>query len=153
MKKLLFFHSVILTVLVFSLARAVLAATAMFPDDYATIRAAVDAVEDDADPGEVIINGDATFDESVFIRESVTLKAGSGFSPVIERTVGGHPPIRIRSGQDAHTIVIVQNIDVKTPAGGPDSAICIGNQSLTDQLSVPLDNVFAEHHYLHQSAE
>ncbi len=141
MKKLYFFHMVYFLALFFLSARAVLAATAMVPDDYATIQAAVDAVEDDADPGEVIINSDATFDESVFIRQSVTLMAGSGFSPVIERTVGGHPPVRIRSDQDAHTVVIIQDIDVRTPAGGPDAAIRVANQSLTHQLSVTLDHV------------
>lgn len=38
----------------------------------------MDAVQSDDDPGEVIINNDAVFDEAVQIHASLTLRAGGG---------------------------------------------------------------------------
>jgi len=135
--RILFYLVFLLSFGSFSAATA-FAATVIVPDDHATIQAAVTAVQNDADPGVVIINSDATFDESVQIFESVTLSAGSGFSPIIEKTSGSFAPLRIRALYDADTAVLVQGIEVRTQE--PDG-ITVSNISSSNTLTVNLDNV------------
>ncbi len=144
MKKLLIFHMILLGILGFLMARSALAATAIVPNDHATIQAAVTAVQNDSDPGIVIINSDATFDESIQINESVTIRAGSGFAPVIERNSGSLAPIRIRTLQDVNTMVVLQDIEVRTPASSSSNGISISNVSTSHNLSVTIDNVFVD---------
>lgn len=73
MKKLLFFHMVYWSIFGYLLARSVWAAPISVPHDHATIPAAIVAVQNDLDPGEGIINSNATFDRYVQMNESVTL--------------------------------------------------------------------------------
>lgn len=144
MKKIMIILMVTLTIVGIFLARAAWAATAIVPDDYATIQDAVTAVENDLVPGEVIINSNAIFDEAVRIGESVTIKAGSGYSPVIERTSGWMPPIRIRALADTNTIVVLEGLEVRTNAAGSFDAITIANVSTSHILSVTLDHLFVD---------
>jgi hypothetical protein len=141
MKKLLSFHIILSTIFGCAIASPLFAATAVVPTDYATVQDAVTAVESDADPGEVIINGNDTFDESVLIQESVTLRAGMGFSPVIERTSGWSAPIQIRATQDSDTAVLLRGITVRTQASGNFDGITISNVSPSNTLSVTIENV------------
>jgi hypothetical protein len=97
--------------------------------------------QSDAVPGEVIINSNNTFDESVYISESVTLRAGTGFSPIIEKTSGWTAPIRIRATQDSFTVVVLRGITVRTQASGEFDGITISNVSTTHTLDVTVDNV------------
>ncbi len=52
------------------------ALTTTVPLNYTTIQEAIDYVQNDADPGEVIINSNATYDEYLRISQSVTLRGG-----------------------------------------------------------------------------
>ena len=59
------------------------AATVVVPDDFATVQAAVDAVQGTPDPV-VRIDSDATFVETVIANLSVSIEAGAGFTPTIQ---------------------------------------------------------------------
>jgi len=124
-----------------SVAAPAVGGTVIVPDDHTTVQAAVTAVENDADPGEVIINSDGPFDETVLIQQSVTIKAGDECSPVIERTSGWQAPIRISATQDSDTVVVLQGITVRTDASGDFDGITISNNSSSNTLEVIIDNV------------
>jgi len=61
------------------------AATAIVPTGYPTVQQAVNAVQGTVTPL-VIINSNATFTETVTITQSVTIEAGSGYTPTIQGT-------------------------------------------------------------------
>ena len=118
-----------------------IAATAVVPTDYAAIQDAVNAVQNDLDPGEVIINSNATFNEWIVVNESVTLRAGIGFAPVIASPVNHLPPIRVRALQNHDTAVLFQGIETMTDTGGPSEAISVSNDSAANVLNVEIDSV------------
>ncbi|MBW1981620.1 MAG: right-handed parallel beta-helix repeat-containing protein [Deltaproteobacteria bacterium] len=123
------------------------AATVVVPGDYATIQKAVNVVESDADPGVVIINSNGTFDESVYITESVTIMAGNGFTPTIEKTTGALPPIRIYANGNSDTTITLEglNINAYGGSGPPDSDVSedviIANDSSSNTLDVSLNKL------------
>jgi hypothetical protein len=139
MRKLLPFHIVLWAILGFAITSPLMAATVIVPDDYATIQDAVNAVQSDAVPGEVIINSNNTFNERVYISQSVTLRAGTGFSPIIENTSVSNP-VRIQATQNSFTAVVLRGITVRLVSGNFDG-ISISNVSTTHTLSVTIDNV------------
>ncbi|MBI4773972.1 MAG: right-handed parallel beta-helix repeat-containing protein, partial [Deltaproteobacteria bacterium] len=122
----------------------VFAATALVPTlEYPTIQEAVDAVQNDADPGEVIINSDSTFVELLTIKESVTLRAGDGFAPVIT-FAGAFAPLTIRATQNANTEVVVRGISVRLENNHTASyAVAIINTAsdVTKTLDVTLNGL------------
>jgi hypothetical protein len=126
------------------------AATVTVPSDYLTIQEAVDNAQNDANPGEVIINSNDTFDESVYINESLILKAGDGFTPVIEKTDGYFPPIRIRATQDSDTSITLEGLTIQAygGAGPPESnvneGISISNVASANTLDVTIKKVTVE---------
>lgn len=125
------------------------AATVTVPSDYTTIQEAINNSQDDVNPGEVIINSNDTFDESVSIYESVTLKAGDGFTPVIEKSSGYFPPIRIRAIQDSDTSITLEGLTIQAYGGaGPpisnvNDGISISNVSSVNTLDVTINKVTA----------
>jgi hypothetical protein len=116
--------------------------TVTVPGDYDTIQEAVDAVQSDVDPGEVIVESDGVFDEAVLIQQSVTLRAGEGFSPTIERngTVSG--PLRISAAEDEETEVAVLGLTLRLIDG--NSVVSIRNESEDELLEVRLEGVTIE---------
>lgn len=136
-----FFSIVGLAVLFCAMSSPLQAASVVVPTAHSTIQEAVDVVQSDADPGEVIINSDATFNETIFIQESVTIRAGEGFSPTIERTGGWHPPIRIRATQDSDTIVVLKDITLRASGENVNSGISVSNSVTAHSLDVIIDEV------------
>lgn len=59
------------------------AATVIVPTDQPTVQAAVNAA---GAGGTVVINSNATFDETVFVTQSLTIHGGVGFAPTIRGT-------------------------------------------------------------------
>jgi hypothetical protein len=60
-----------------------LAAPATVPDQFPTIQQTVDAVQNDHEPGEVVVNSNGIFDARVWIRQSVTIRVGDGYTPIL----------------------------------------------------------------------
>lgn len=117
------------------------AATVVVPTDHATVQDAVNAVQDDTDPGEVIIESDGVFDESVTVNESVTVRAGTGFSPTILRTSGSFGPFRISANLDTATTVVLRDLTVIDDGTSNGTAISVTNNAMSELLVVELDNV------------
>ena len=82
MKKKLFFLFAVGVATFLCVAAESHATTAAVPGDYPTVQQAVTAVQGTTDP-KVIINSDGTFTESVMATESVTIEAGTGYTPTI----------------------------------------------------------------------
>jgi hypothetical protein len=119
------------------------AATVIVPGDFATVQAAVAAVQDDAAPGEVILASDGPFDEQVTIARSVTIRAATGFAPVIQRSANFDVPIRINASTDAATHIVLRGIGVRA-SGGSKTAISVRNASATQPLAVTVDRAEVE---------
>jgi len=114
------------------------------PDDFATVQAAVRAVQNDADPGTVILASDGPFNESVRINESVILESAPGFTPVVERLTSFGSPIDINASSDAATVVELRDLTLRAGDPGPGNTINIHNASAMDSLDVRLERVRAE---------
>ena len=118
--------------------------TVTVPGDYATIQEAVDAAQNDLDPGEVIVESDGVFDEPVLIQESVTLRAGEGFSPTIEQDGTLVGPLRILATEDIDTTVAVVGLTLRLTDGF--SVVSISNSNPDVELQVLLERVTIEGH-------
>lgn len=116
--------------------------TVTVPGDYATIQEAVDAVQSDGDPGEVVVESDSVFDETVLITESVILRAGEGFSPTIERNGAPVGPLRIFATEDESTFVAVRGLTLRLIDG--QSVVSVSNQSEDESLLVELAGLTIE---------
>lgn len=117
--------------------------TVTVPGDYATIQEAVDAVQNDLDPGEVIVESDGSFDEAVLIEQSVTVSAGAGFSPTIEPIGSMSGPLRIIATQDEDTDVRIVGLTVRWTADG-GSMVLLRNDSDLEALTVVFEQVVIE---------
>ena len=116
--------------------------TVTVPGDYDTIQEAVDAVQSDVDPGEVIVESDGVFDEAVLIQQSVTLRAGEGFSPTIERNGTTTGPLRVMATEDEETEVAVLGLTLRLIDG--TSVVSVRNESEDELLEVRLEGVTIE---------
>ncbi len=119
-------------------------ATAVVPDDFASINDAVQEVQDDHLPGTVIVRADGPFDESVNIAQSVTLEAAPGFQPVLERSSTLGSPINIRTGSDAPSSVVIRDMELRIADSGPSRAVSISNVSTSHPLDVSLERIRVE---------
>ncbi len=126
-------------VLVATLTPAARAVTVVVPTDYATIQDAVNAVQNDADPGEVVVDSDAVFAESVTIHQSVTVRAGAGFSPTVETTGGTNGPFVINANVASPTTVVLRGLTIRDDGSANGTAIGITNAEAMDLLVVELD--------------
>jgi hypothetical protein len=118
--------------------------TVTVPGDYATIQEAVDAVQSNNDPGEVVVESDGVFVEEVTIVESVTLRAGAGFSPTIEQVGASAGTLRLFGDPDDETEVLVEGLTVRLVDSGSGAAVSIRNISDSDELEVRLQGVAIE---------
>jgi hypothetical protein len=116
--------------------------TVTVPGDYATIQEAVDAAQNDLDPGEVIVESDGVFDEPVLIQEGVTLRAGDGFSPTIEQDATLVGPLRILATGGLDTTVAVVGLTLRLTDGF--SVVSIANSDAAGDLEVLLERVTIE---------
>jgi hypothetical protein len=118
--------------------------TAVVPTDYATIQDAIEAVQNNYDPGEVIINDNGPFSERIYISQSVTVRAGTGFSPVIVPFSSYHPPIGIRAvyPTDTDTSINLLGLTIEmTGSTTNPAAMTITNDNGCDPLNVTIDNM------------
>jgi len=118
--------------------------TVTVPGDYATIQEAVDAVQSNASPGEVVVESDGVFDELVVINESVTLRAGAGFSPTLEQVGSALGTLLLFGDPDDETEVVVEGLTVRLVDSGSAAAVSIRNVSDSDRLEVRLAGVVIE---------
>jgi hypothetical protein len=106
------------------------AATAVVPTQYATIQAAIEAVEGDFD-AVVRIDSNATFDEDLTIARSVAIEGGAGYLPTLTDPL--EPSF---SGPDAQFLTL-RNLRLLPVF---DQAMTVSNSGATP-LTVTLDRV------------
>jgi len=103
-----------------------IAATAIVPTDYATIQAAVTAVQGTVG-AQVIVNSNATFPENIIATQSVWIAAGVGFSPLIRPAAGS--AITLQPSAATDELFTLSGLRVQGCGTNADSIIHLDNRN------------------------
>jgi len=115
-----------------------LAATAIVPTDYATIQAAVTAVQGTAG-ALVTVNSNATFTENITATQSVEIAAGVGLSPLIRPAAGSAISLEPNAATD-QTFTLT-GLRVQGCGGGVSSIINLSNKNTAGNVYLNLAGV------------
>ena len=138
------FAALLVTWVSFGLPMPLSAATVTVPTDHATIQDAVNAVQGTAG-ALVIVDSDATFDETVTVTDSVTIEAGPGRTPTIRGDATENETIFFNPPGTSATSLELRDLRLLPEPGGNSSVDVVDIlKDGTEDASVLLDRVIVD---------